>query len=110
MRVWPFGALPRSGFDVLRGRRLVASLPALERLFTATPVGQRHRTRATAQSKSVATNHLCRQLLQQRLRFLQIARVEPFGEPAVNWSQQFVRLLHLALVAPEAREAHGSAC
>src|SRR5262249_12808900 len=52
MRAWPFGALPRSGFDVLRGRLLVVSLPALERLFTATPVGQRHRTRATAQSKS----------------------------------------------------------
>jgi hypothetical protein len=45
-----------------------------------------------------------RQLLQQRLRFLQIARVEPFGEPPVNRSQQFARLQHLALVAPEAPE------
>ena len=33
-----------------------------------------------------------RQLLQQCIRFLQIARVEPFGEPAVNWSQQVARL------------------
>ena len=47
-----------------------------------------------------------RQLLQQRLRFLQIARVEPFSEPPVNGSQQFARLLHLALVAPEAGHAH----
>jgi hypothetical protein len=38
------------------------------------------------------------QFLQQRLPFLQIARVEPLGEPAVNGSQQFARLLHLAMV------------
>ena len=50
-----------------------------------------------------------RQLLQQRLRLLQIARVEALREPPVNRSQQFARLLHLALVAPEAREAHGGA-
>ena len=30
-------------------------------------------------------------------------------QPPVNWSQQFARLLDLALVAPEAREAHGGA-
>ena len=52
---------------------------------------------------------LLRQLVQQRLRLLQIARVEAFGEPPVNRSQQFARLLHLALVAPEACEAHGGA-
>ena len=37
------------------------------------------------------------------------ARVESFGEPAVNRSQQFARLLHHALVAPEAGEACGGA-
>ena len=37
-----------------------------------------------------------RQLLQQRLRLLQIARVEPFRKPAVNRSPQFARLLYLA--------------
>jgi hypothetical protein len=59
---------------------------------------------------SRAYNKLLRpQLLQQRLRLLQIARVEPFREPPVNRSQQFARLLHLALVAPEASEAHGGA-
>ena len=52
---------------------------------------------------------LRRQLLQQRLRLLQIARVEPFSEPAVNRSEQFASLLRLALVTPEAREAHGGA-
>ena len=42
-----------------------------------------------------------RELLQQRLGLLQIERVEAFGEPAINRSQQFASLLHLALVAPE---------
>jgi hypothetical protein len=46
------------------------------------------------------------QLIEQRLRFFQIERVEPFREPPVNRRHQFARLLHLALVAPEAREAH----
>src|SRR5262249_53283864 len=49
------------------------------------------------------------QLLQQRLRLLQIARVKPLHKPPVNRSQQFARLLHLALVAPEPCEAHGGA-
>jgi hypothetical protein len=46
---------------------------------------------------------LRRQLLQQRLRLLQIARIEPLGEPPVNRSQQFTRFLHFAVVAPELR-------
>jgi hypothetical protein len=49
------------------------------------------------------------QLVTQGLRLFQIARIEPFSEPPVHWSQQFARLPHLALVAPEACEAHGSA-
>jgi hypothetical protein len=50
---------------------------------------------------------LYRSLLQraeQRLRLLQIARVEAFGEPAVNLTQQFAHLLRLALIAPETRK------
>ena len=50
---------------------------------------------------------LRRQLLEQRLRFLQIARVESFRKPPVNRSQQFARLLRLALVNPKAREVQG---
>ncbi len=37
---------------------------------------------------------------------LQIARVKPFGEPAVHGSEQFAALLWLALVAPEPCHAH----
>ena len=50
-----------------------------------------------------------RQLFQQCPRLLQIARVETFSEPAVDRSEQFARLLHFTLVAPEACEAHGGA-
>jgi hypothetical protein len=45
------------------------------------------------------------QLVEQRLGLLQIQRIEPLREPAVDRSQQFASLLRLALVAPEACEA-----
>ena len=51
----------------------------------------------------------CRQLVEQRLSLLQIERIEPFGEPAVNRSEKFASLLLLALVAPEPRHAHRGA-
>ena len=56
-----------------------------------------------------SNNPLHRQLLQQRLRLLEVERVEPLSEPPVHRRQQFARLLHLALVTPETREAHGGA-
>jgi hypothetical protein len=43
--------------------------------------------------------------MEQRLRFLQIARIEPLSEPSVHRSKQFACLLHLPLVTPEACEA-----
>ena len=49
------------------------------------------------------------QFIEQFLGFFQIARVEPLRKPPVNRSEQFARLLHLALVTPEACEAHGGA-
>jgi hypothetical protein len=42
------------------------------------------------------------QRIEQRLRFLQIARLKPLRKPPVNRSQQFARFAHLALVTPEA--------
>ena len=45
-----------------------------------------------------------RQLVEQVLGFLQIERVEPFGEPAVDRSKKLARLIPLALIAPEAGE------
>jgi hypothetical protein len=49
------------------------------------------------------------QFIEQVLGFVQIARVEAFCEPPVKRSQEFARLLHLALFAPEAGEARRGA-
>src|SRR6516162_5352782 len=51
----------------------------------------------------------CRQRVEQLLRLLQIAGVEAFGEPAIDRTEQFACVLHLALVAPEPRKARSSA-
>src|SRR5271155_4477312 len=45
------------------------------------------------------------QLIQQRLRLLQIERVEAFGEPAVDRSEQFTSLLPFPLITPQPRRA-----
>ena len=45
------------------------------------------------------------QLFQQRLGVLQIAGVEAFGEPGVEWGKEVARGSAFALVAPQAREA-----
>src|SRR5262245_17775746 len=49
------------------------------------------------------------QLVEQRLGVLQVARVEAFGEPAVDRGEEIARFGALALIAPEAREARRSA-
>jgi len=51
---------------------------------------------------------LC-QCLQQRFGFLQVGRLKPLGEPAVDRRQQLVGLCTFALLLPEATEAHGGA-
>jgi hypothetical protein len=46
------------------------------------------------------------QLIEQRLRFLQIERVEAFGKPAEDRSEKLASLIPLTLIAPEPRHAH----
>jgi hypothetical protein len=53
-----------------------------------------HKRKSASCSKA-----LCRQLVEQRLRFFQVERIEPFGEPAVDWSEQVARLGLPALIA-----------
>src|SRR5271154_1483149 len=48
-----------------------------------------------------------RQLLEQRLGFFQVERIEAFGEPAIDRSEKIAAFLPLALIAPEPREACG---
>ncbi len=45
-----------------------------------------------------------RQLVEHRLRLLQIGGVEPFGEPAVNGAEEVAGLGGLVLGVPEAGE------
>jgi hypothetical protein len=46
--------------------------------------------------------------VQQRLRLLQVERVEAFGEPAVDRREKIAGLVLLALIAPEPRRALSS--
>src|SRR5580693_2258763 len=64
---------------------------------------------AICRRRAICGSSSSRQPVEQRLRVLQIARIEALGEPPVNRGQKFARLLHLALGAPEAGEAHGGA-
>src|SRR5262245_50426126 len=50
-----------------------------------------------------------RERLQQRLRLLEVGGVKALGEPAIDCRQQFVRLGALALLLPQAAQAHGGA-
>jgi hypothetical protein len=49
------------------------------------------------------------QLLQQRLRVLQIARLESFSEPGVERRQEIAGCVTLAVALPEPRQAGGGA-
>jgi hypothetical protein len=62
-------------------------------------------TRTAANSRPFSKLFSGVQLLEQRLRLLQIERVETFGEPAVDRSEQIEGLIPLALIAPEPRQA-----
>src|SRR5215831_9552475 len=60
-------------------------------------------------SKGVFTGVALRQRVQQRLGLLQVSGVKALGEPAVNRCQQRAGFGLLALLLPQATEAHGSA-
>jgi hypothetical protein len=50
-----------------------------------------------------------RQFTEQRLCLFQIPRIKPFSKPAVDRSEKLACLITFALIAPEARHAHGGA-
>src|SRR6266853_3692485 len=57
-------------------------------------------------SKGVSTGVALRQRVQQRLGLLQVSGVEALGEPAIDWGQELVGFGALALLLPQARQAH----
>ena len=56
----------------------------------------------------VCTFVLSPELVQQGLGLLEIRRVKPFGEPAVDIPKYLLRFLKLPLALPESSEAVGS--
>src|SRR5437899_2809674 len=65
-------------------------------------------TPAWRMSRRIATVLRCK-LVEQRLRVLQIARIKPLGEPAVDRSKKLVSFLPPALIAPEPCHTHRGA-
>src|SRR5262249_7776330 len=59
--------------------------------------------------RKVCTTVLSRQLVQQRFGLLKIGGVKALGEPALDGGQQRTGFGALALLLPEARQAHGGA-
>src|SRR5262245_12667738 len=62
---------------------------------------------AGAVSIRVVTPVLSRQLLQQRLRLLEIGGGKPLGEPAIGRREQLAGLRTLILLLPQTAQAHG---
>jgi len=56
-----------------------------------------------------AHGHFSPQLVKQGLSLLKIARVEAFGEPAIDRGEKIAGLIAFALIAPEPRHAHRGA-
>jgi hypothetical protein len=105
---WPFSTfspltlLPlRMGADVSQPNARSAS-KSIRRIVLGKPI-IRGTSRYRARARSRAS---IRQLVEQRLGVLQIERVEAFGEPAIDRSEQFANLLRLPLIAPEPRHTH----
>ena len=71
----------------MTGRRLTSSMTAMMRFLSSCLEATRMWRKNGAGELGEET--LDRNEREQRLRLLQIARVEPFSEPAVDWSHQF---------------------
>jgi hypothetical protein len=54
-------------------------------------------------------NRRMAQFCDQRFRLLQILRIEPFGEPVIDFGQQLVSFFRLSLLLPETSKACRSA-
>jgi hypothetical protein len=81
-----------SGLTALRSAG--ASLPARDRAFRASLISL----------SSLACSRP--QLIQQGFGLFEVERVEAFGEPAVDRSEQIAGLIQFALITPEPRHAH----
>ena len=58
--------------------------------------------------RCVVTPVLSSQLVQERHGFLEVRRVKPLGEPAIDRREELVGFGPFALLLPQAGQAHGS--
>jgi hypothetical protein len=101
----PMGPSRRSG-PLLQQRMSVASRKRQLATKVRRVVKGHFQTHALQQSRgSVEIAGSGIQLIEQRLRFLQIECIEALGEPAVERREKLVGFLPLALIAPEPRHA-----
>ena len=98
------------------GDRLVAAWPrrsgGTRLLQFAAPTSEIARSGGGCRQPSLCILHslkLCGQPSEQRLRFLQIERVEAFGEPAVDRRQQLACGVALAALDQQLRERRRTA-
>src|SRR6516162_10649286 len=63
---------------------------------------------ALLRRKDVSTGVALRQRVEQRLGLLQVCRIPPLGEPAVDGCQEVMGFLAFALLLPEASKAGSS--
>ena len=73
------------------------------------PPGGLHTHPAWVGSTDVSTGVALRQRVQQRLGLLEVGRVKPLGEPAIDGCEQAGGLGPLALVLLQASQAGGGA-
>src|SRR6267142_3456524 len=78
-------------------------------LAQATVAQAVHFPDASGQRRIDGEDDLLRQVVEQRLRVLQVARGEAFGEPAVERGEESAGRVALALALPEPRQAGGGA-
>src|SRR4029077_3966994 len=85
----------------LRLSRIILSVTSHKATLLAKHRRKLNRISAPTMSIQVARPSCTR--VEQRLRILQITRVKPFREPAVDRSEQIAGLILLALIAPQPR-------
>src|SRR4029077_5302880 len=99
-----FGAVRRLRFIDPRDRALtVLPVASLVRLFI--PSTRCDKPRGLSKDSGELTTTAFRAIFS----LLQIARVEAFGEPAVDRSEKIASLIPLTLIAPEPRHTNCSA-
>src|SRR5208283_5554001 len=94
----------KSSVELTRSVNISVTVPAC--IIVAPARGQLIVSPLRSSHQAVGSYSLVFQVLEQRLRVLQVGGVEALGEPVVDFGQHRARLVALALLVEEPREAH----